>query len=591
MEEKNKKNIEKRVFWKNFWKILEPSHKSFKLLFVLIIVYEIFALLGPFILKNIIDRITVFKESDLGFLFVLIFLFFLSEEFVSLINYVKNRIIFKNWFEIETYLHTKAQKKLVNLSLSYHEKENTGNKIIKIQNGINKIIELVGNLSWEVLPTIIQLIVTLTVLFVVDFRFGLSFAFFVPIFLIIVYKSNVKVHPLRKERYKDYEKASGKMGQAIININAVKSFVQEKRETREYGNLREDIKKRGILEWFTLMKFWLARDFIIDLGRAIVLLMAVYLVYNGLTSLGTLVFVITLSEKSFFSLYRLSRFYDKVEEATIAVDRFAKMMDEDLSIKNPKNGIKPKNILGKIRFKDVSFAYDHSKNKALKNVNLKINAGCVTALIGPSGGGKTTVARMIYRHYDPQNGKVLIDDVDVKDYDLYGFRKFISIVPQEVEIFNMSVRDNISYAKPEASFFEIKAAARIANAEEFIEKLENKYDTEVGERGIKLSGGQRQRIGIARAILANPKILIFDEATSNLDSYSERLIQRAMEKISKGRTVIIIAHRLSTIKKADKIIVLEDGCVVEEGNHYELSRAKGGLYAKLLNLQEMGDVE
>jgi ABC-type multidrug transport system fused ATPase/permease subunit len=198
---------------------------------------------------------------------------------------------------------------------------------------------------------------------------------------------------------------------------------------------------------------------------------------------------------------------------------------------------------------------------------------------------------MIYRHYDPQKGDVFIDDVNLKDYDLYGFRKFISIVPQEVEIFNMSVRNNIAYAKPKSSFEAIKAAAKIANAEEFIEKLEKKYNTEVGERGIKLSGGQRQRVGIARAILANPKILIFDEATSSLDSYSEKLIQDAMEKISKGRTVIIIAHRLSTIKKADKIIVLEDGRVQEEGNHYELSRAKGGLYAKLLKLQELGDVE
>ncbi len=591
MDEKNKKKIEKRDFWKNFWKILKPSHKKFKILFVFIVIYEIVALISPFILKNIIDRIMVFKENDLSFLLFLIFLFFLSEEFVSLINYIKNRIIFKNWFEIETYLHAKAQKKLVNLSLSYHEKENTGNKIIKIQNGVDKIIELTGNLSWEVIPTIIQLIVTLSVLFIIDFRFGLSFILFIPIFLIIVYKSNVKIYPLRKKRFKDYEKASGKMGQAIININAVKSFVQEKRETEEYKNLREGIKKRGVREWFTLLKFWLVRDLIVNSGRVSVLLMAVYLVYNGIASLGTLVFVITLSEKSFFSLYRLSRFYDKVEEATIAVDRFTNMMDEDLNIKNPKNGIFPKDILGKINFKNVSFAYDYNKNKALKNVNLKISAGCTTALIGPSGGGKTTIARMIYRHYDPQKGGVFIDNINLKEYDLYGFRKFISIVPQEVEIFSMSVRENIAYAKPSASLMEIKAAAKIANAEEFINKLSEAYNTEVGERGIKLSGGQRQRIGIARAILANPKILIFDEATSNLDSYSERLIQGAMKKISKGRTVIIIAHRLSTIKKADKIIVLEDGQVAEEGSHYELSRAEGGLYAKLLKLQEMGDVE
>ncbi|MFZ2192647.1 MAG: ATP-binding cassette domain-containing protein, partial [Candidatus Moraniibacteriota bacterium] len=213
------------------------------------------------------------------------------------------------------------------------------------------------------------------------------------------------------------------------------------------------------------------------------------------------------------------------------------------------------------------------------------------ALVGPSGGGKTTVVRMIYRHYDPSGGQILLDGKDLKDYDLYAFRRFIAIVPQEVEIFDTSVRDNISYAKPNATISEIKAAARIANAEEFILQLKDGYNTTVGERGIKLSGGQRQRLGIARAILANPRILIFDEATSSLDSYSERLIQDAMDKISKNRTVILIAHRLSTIKKADKIIVLERGKVVEQGNHLELSRVNGGLYHKLIKLQEVGDVE
>ena len=198
---------------------------------------------------------------------------------------------------------------------------------------------------------------------------------------------------------------------------------------------------------------------------------------------------------------------------------------------------------------------------------------------------------MIYRHYDPIEGEIILDRKNLKEYDLYAFRKFIAIVPQEVEVFSTTVKENISYAKPRASFSEIQSAARIANAEEFINNLKEGYDTMVGERGIKLSGGQRQRLGIARAILANPRILIFDEATSSLDSYSEKLIQEAMEKIRKNRTVIIIAHRLSTIKKADKIIVLENGKVVEEGSHFELARSEGGLYQKLINLQKMGDVE
>jgi ABC-type multidrug transport system fused ATPase/permease subunit len=214
----------------------------------------------------------------------------------------------------------------------------------------------------------------------------------------------------------------------------------------------------------------------------------------------------------------------------------------------------------------------------------------MAALIGPSGGGKTTVARLLYRHYDPQEGEVLIDGVNLRDYKLHGFRKFLAIVPQEVEVFDLSVRDNIAYAKPDATPEEIESAAKIANAHDFITKLEKGYDTLVGERGIKLSGGQRQRVGIARAILANPRILIFDEATSNLDSESEHLIQDAMDKISQNRTLVVIAHRLSTIAKADKIIVLEEGELAETGSHAELAKKKG-VYARLLKLQQLGEVK
>jgi len=278
-------------------------------------------------------------------------------------------------------------------------------------------------------------------------------------------------------------------------------------------------------------------------------------------------------------------------ESSEAVERLYLLSTEESEIENNLNGLKPKKIEGQIEFKKVTFHYKDSDGRALDNTSFKINSGCATALVGPSGGGKTTVVRMIYRHYDPSGGQILLDGKDLRDYDLHAFRKFMAIVPQEVEIFDLSVKENIAYAKPKANMDEVVAAARIANAEEFILQLSDGYNTVVGERGIKLSGGQRQRIGIARAILANPKILIFDEATSNLDSQSERLIQDAMDKICKNRTVILIAHRLSTIRKTDKIIVLEKGKVIEYGSHHELAKSDGGLYQKLLQLQQMGDVD
>jgi ABC-type multidrug transport system fused ATPase/permease subunit len=580
---------QKKKFWFDLWRMIEPSHRKIKKLFGLILLFEAARMISPYILKIVIDQLMHFQSENIGLILELIGLMFLAGQLDSLIGHFKDRQAFAVLIDIEYYLPVRIYRKLMELSLNYHERENTGNKITKIERGINKISDLLANIFWEVTPTLVQLAFTLIVLLAVDWRFGASYAVFAPLFILLTYKVNKDLYPVRKKRHKNYEIASGKMGQAIININTVKSFVQEENEIRKFSRIREKIRVNELKEWYRLLNFGLVRNLIIDLGRITMLLLAAYFVWNKSISMGTLVFVITLSEKAYFSLWRLSRFYDKTEEGAEAVRRFMDVLAEPVEIKNPKNGFKPKRINGLIEFKNVSFAYRDGQ-LALDNVSLKIEPDCVTALVGPSGGGKTTVARMIYRHYDPQKGKILLDKRDLREYDLYALRKFIAIVPQEVEIFNGTVKENIAYAKPNASEAEIKAAAAMAYANEFIEKLPAQYKTEVGERGIKLSGGQRQRIGIARAVLANPRILIFDEATSNLDSQSEMFIQKAMEKISRQRTIIIIAHRLSTIKKADKIIVLESGRVVESGSHYELAAKRTGLYARLLKLQKLGEV-
>lgn len=588
---KNQKNTYLRTFWSRLWKLLKPVQKQIKYLTILTAFFELSRLAGPYILKLIIDTITTFDSAKINDLLWFIALLFVSNQFVAVLDYFLDKYIVKIIAEAEHFLPVKAHQKMLSLSLSYHEKENTGNKISKIDRGVDKIVNLLGNFFWDVAPTVLQVLLTALTLYIVDIRFGLVFTLFAPAFALLSLKANKKVYPSRKDRHDKYEESSGLMAQSIININTVKSFVQEKREENTYKKIRDVIKENVLKEFAVILRYNLGRNLIIDLGRISVLLLGVYFVWNSSITLGSLVFVITISDKALISLFRISRLYDRIMESSEAIERMYILENEEVTIKSPKNGYIPTAINGQIEFRNVDFAYDNSTEKALVQVNQKINAGCTTALVGPSGGGKTTFARMIYRHYDPQKGQVLLDGKDLRDYDLDAFRRHIAIVPQEVEIFSTSIKENISYAKPEATKKEIEAAARIANAEEFIDKLSERYDTEVGERGIKLSGGQRQRIGIARAILADPKILIFDEATSSLDSYSEKLIQSAMDKISKGRTVIIIAHRLSTIKKADKIIVLENGCIAEQGSHFELANSKGGLYSKLLNLQQLGDVE
>lgn len=577
-------------FWSKLWKILSPSHKLIKAIFSVIIVAAILDIIKPYLVKLLIDRLTNFRPEDILIMSTLVGFYFLSDQIRSFVQYFIDTRLFKLLINLEYYLAISAQSKLIYLPLGYHEKENTGNKVVKIERGIDKISNLVGNMGWELTPTIISLIFSLVVLFWSDWRLGSSLLFFSSFFIYLAYSTNKKMYPVRKATYKSYEEASGKMTQSIININAVQSFSQEENELGGFEKIKAVIKKNELWQWVKIMRSNLGRNIISDFGNSFILLFGVYLVYNQQISIGTLIFAFSMSTSSYNSLHRLSRFYDRMEEGKEGVRRLINLLATESDIKEKEDAFIPLDIKGEVEFKNVSFNYGENSKSALANVNFKVEVGSMVALIGPSGGGKTTVARLIYRHYDPQVGAVLIDGVDLRDYNLRGFRKFLAIVPQEVEIFDLSVRDNIAYAKPDATLPEIEAAAKIANAHDFIIKLEKGYDTLVGERGIKLSGGQRQRVGIARAILANPKILIFDEATSNLDSESEHLIQDAMDKISHDRTLIVIAHRLSTIAKADKIIVLENGQMVEEGSHVELAKQKG-VYARLLKLQQLGDVK
>jgi len=591
-KEKNQEpnKLDGKIFWAKLWKLLAPSHQAIKKLLVFIMLTEAANLVGPYILKLIIDTLTKLRAEDLQRILMLVFLMLVANQTTSFLGNRRDRRVFKILADILIYLSESAHRKMVFLGLGYHEKENTGNKITKIQRGVDKIESLFSALSWEVVPTAFQIVFSTGMLFFMDWRFGVILLTFVPAFLILTLQVNKKAFPFRMARFDAEEEASGAMTQSIININTVKSFVQEERESRSYRKILKTLTDNLLSEYGKILSYNLRRNFVIDLGRVSMLLAGVYLALQGNITLGSLVFVITISEKSLISLYRVSRLYDRIMESSEAVTRLYDLSLEKTEIENPKNGMKPGAMEGKISFENVKFKYKESGIRALDNVSVKINSGCVTALVGPSGGGKTTLARMIYRHYDPDSGEILLDGKNLKEYDLYAFRKFIAIVPQEVEVFNATIRDNIAYAKPGASLAEVQAAARIANADEFVSQMQDGYETLAGERGVKLSGGQRQRIGIARAVLANPRILIFDEATSNLDSQSEKLIQEAMEKISKGRTVIIIAHRLSTIKKADKIIVLEKGKVAEEGSHFELAQVDGGLYRKLIDLQKMGDV-
>ncbi len=579
-----------KKFWKKLWNILKPFHKRIIWLAFVIGFLEITRLISPYLIKLVIDRIANFDQEKLKELLGLVALMFVTDGFVSIVHYFKDKKIFAFLLNMEYHLPMVLQKKLVSLSLGYHEKENTGNKIIKVQRGVDKLVDLMVNACWEFWPTVTQIIFTFTLMLYFNVKVALIFAFFVPLFIFITYKMNKNTNPMRVKRHEKYEESSGMLGQSIINIYTVQSFVQELQETRKFEKTRRDIKKIENREWKIVLNYNLLRSFVIDFGRICVVLYSAYLAWQGNISLGSLVFFIALSETAYHALFRVSRTYDRLIESSTGVQRITSLLGEETSIpNNPTIKLKDR-LKGKIEFKNVSFSYHpKSKTKALKNVNICINPGERIALIGPSGGGKSTIVKVLYRHYDTTKGEILIDGQSVRNYDLYEYRSNLAIVPQEVEVFNTSIRENIAYGKEKASLSEIKKAAKTANVD-FIDNMEDGYDTLVGERGVKLSGGQKQRVGIARAVLSNPSILIFDEATSNLDTHSEKLIQSSIENISKNQTMIIIAHRLSTVINADKIFVIDKGQVVEAGTHQELLQNKDGIYSHLLKLQAVGEL-
>ena len=281
---------------------------------------------------------------------------------------------------------------------------------------------------------------------------------------------------------------------------------------------------------------------------------------------------------------KLVNFAEQFQNGITGFERFYEILSIHPDIKDKKDAIEIKNVKGDISFEQVSFHYHGTNDAVFSNINLNVKAGNYIALVGPSGVGKTTLCSLIPRFYEVTSGTIKIDNIDIKDIKLKSLRQNIGIVQQDVYLFAGTVMDNIRYGKPDATKQEIIAAAKNANAHDFIMELPNGYDTDIGQRGVKLSGGQKQRLSIARVFLKNPPILIFDEATSALDNESEKVVQESLEKLSKNRTTFVIAHRLSTIKNAQKILVLTEDGITEEGNHEELL-ALNGLYAQLYNMQ------
>jgi subfamily B ATP-binding cassette protein MsbA len=381
--------------------------------------------------------------------------------------------------------------------------------------------------------------------------------------------------------------ASAVAEEAFSQIRTVQSFVQEPAERGRYGERIDASVRTALQRAHTRGVFFGMLTFSTFAGIVFVLWQGGLLVLDGRLTAGSLVSFLLYTITIAASIGALASSFSAYQEAVGAAERVFEIMDMRPDIADPAVPVAlPRPVRGRVAFEGISFRYqkDPALPWTVDGVSLTVSPGEIVALVGPSGGGKTTLVSLLPRFWDVDQGRITLEGVDVRSLRLADLRESIGVVPQEPALFSGSVRENIAYARPGASEADVEAAARAAHAAEFVERLPQRYDTLVGERGVKLSGGQRQRIAIARAILKDPAVLILDEATSNLDTESERLIEDALEKLLVGRTTLIIAHRLSTVRRADRLVVVERGRIVEEGNHAALL-ARGGLYARLYQRQ------
>lgn len=531
--------------------------------------------------SGFVDAITFDNINQIA---VALFILFGLQSFFSFFRIVLFTKVTENTLADLRYA---AFDRLLHMPLDFFNRNKVGELTSRITGDINLIQDTLKTTIAEFFRQIVTITGGIIWLFFLSWKLALIMLATVPVMSIIAVIFGRFIRGLSKDAQETTAKSNAILEESLTGINNVKSFTNEVLELLRYKIAIEEIKRiniksgnwRGVFVSFIFLFLFGAIVFIIWQG--------VTMVQNGDLSLSQfnafLIFTVMLGA----SVGSLPELYAAIQKTVGATERLMQLIQED-SEKELYKGEKLPEIAGNISFKNVRFAYPQRKDvEVLRGLNLEIKSGQTVALVGHSGVGKSTVASMLLHYYKADSGEIRFDNVLIDDILVKHLRSQIAIVPQELILFSGTIRENIAYGKPESKLEEIEEAARKAFAYDFIDGFPDKFETQVGDRGIQLSGGQKQRIAIARAILKNPRLLILDEATSALDSESEKLVQMALDDLMKDRTSVVIAHRLSTIRKADKIVVMEKGVAIEEGTHDELL-SKQGVYANLMETQSFG---
>lgn len=532
-------------------------------------------------LYSYIDRPSK-KESLFRICVIIILAFFLK----GLFGYVQSYLMafieqgFIRDLRNETFSH------LNKLSLKYFTNERIGNLISRITNDITMINTGISASFTTLIKEPLLILVFLTLALSISWQLTLLSFIVMPFSLIVISWLGVKLYKQSYALQAKMADLTSFLQEKIYGTKIVKAFNMEKKEDENFFKLTNHFFKM-------ILRITRIRNIAPPVTEFLSIVAGVLIIwYGGIQVLETH----TLKASEFLGflfiifqimppIKELSNVTNRIQESTAAASRVFEIIDEPITIKNVSNPLKFETFKDKIIFDNVSFYYEKNHRYILQNISFEVKKGEIVALVGPSGAGKTTLVDLIPRFYDVNEGRILIDGIDIREYELKSLRNNIGIVTQDPILFNDTIRNNISYGMENANLDDIVIAAKAANAHDFIMQLPKGYDTIIGERGLKLSGGQRQRISIARAILKNPPIMILDEATSALDSESEILVQEAIERLMENRTTFVIAHRLSTVRNASKVIVIDNGEIVQMGTHSELIQETDGLYYRLYTLQ------